>query len=282
MRRASASFHPARASVWASSSPAGGDAAGGAGAGASPPSASISPAEIAGGRREERHLSGEEPRQDSRRSGRALPGGLAHGVRREPPRERVEQEITPPVLVGGLGRGEQRGQVPRSEDGLERAQERRAEARIVVTAEPEEEPRHDLRRARGRERLRGRLLDVHVGVVQAGGDGRRGPARLHPAERQERLPRRLHIAGARKDRQAGRERLRAVAREEGDGRLAHVGVAVAEQAVDARQRAPPRRLVQGFEEDDALSGARLGPVEEIEHEAGEERVAGLLLASRVE
>ncbi|XYI03509.1 hypothetical protein ACMHYB_28570 [Sorangium sp. So ce1128] len=81
---------------------------------------------------------------------------------------------------------------------------------------------------------------------------------------------------------ASRQRLGAALREQRDHALAHVGVAVAEEARDARERAPPGRRAQQVDEEGALARREIGPVQEVEREAREQGVAGLALVRGVE
>ena len=107
----------------------------------------------------------------------AEPGLVAVGPRRAEREAAVEGGEEEPALARRRGRaegGEERRGGGAAEERVEGGEERRAEAGVVVAADPAEEGADARPVAERAEGGGGGLLDVHVGVLEEGGDGAGG------------------------------------------------------------------------------------------------------------
>ncbi len=185
-----------------------------------------------------------------------------------------------------FGGGEEGRRVCVAEDGAQRVDQRAAQTWIVVTPEPGEQSRYRRGRARADQDRRGGLLDVHVRMTETCGDRGGGPAGPRVTQGEQRLPDGLDVLGGGQRDQGRRQRLRVVpcgiAGEQGDRVLAHVPVAVPQQAVRPRTGTRVGGSEQEFQQDHLLAARQSGPVQQIQRHGRDECVSGLVRRRRVE
>lgn len=192
--------------------------------------------------------------------------------------EGAQQKPAGTLVPGRFGGCEEGRGVGGAHDGPERLLQCGPQPRVVVAAECPQEMRDGGKRARVEQGGRRGLPDVHVRVVEAGGDRLArptGPCRAQGQQGRAYGPD-VRVGGQRDERrgQGPCVLARGVVGQQGDDVLAHVRVAVAEQAVHPGPGGRGRGdLEQRLEQHRPFAAGEPGSLQQAEQHRGEERVA---------